>query len=131
MSKRNRRNRRNRPRQSNEKNTHHLLYQGRHWKQGYAKLLRESPYFKALIPRDTLHRAIHSRVETVPVPDGVSAKVVYDELAKLFVEGVIHDSDTIERKLIIAIKLFSKLSPLTAEALSGQLRIFNSWRDGQ
>ena len=108
-----------------------MLWQKRHWKQGYAKLLREHEFFKVMVPQQTLHRLIHSKVEAVPMPDGVSAKMAYDELAKLFVEGVIHDSDTIERKLIIAIKLFSKLSPLTAEALSEQLRVFYSWREKQ
>ena len=122
------RNRRNRPRQSNEKNTHHLLYQGRHWKQGYAKLLRESPYFKVLIPRDTLHRAIHSKAHDLPTPNGVDCKRAY----QLMVEGIASgrldpEHDTAERRLDFLIEVWEDDCPATVAMLRWQRDIIHKF----
>ena len=122
------RNRRNRPRQSNEKNTHHLLYQGRHWKQGYAKLLRESPYFKVLIPRDTLHRAIHSKLHDLPTPHGAECKLAY----QLMVEGVASgrldpEHDTAEKRLEFLISVWQDKCPATVAMLRWQRDIIHKF----
>ena len=122
------RNRRNRPRQSDEKNTHHLLYQGRHWKQGYAKLLRESPYFKVLIPRDTLHRAIHGKAHDIPTPNGTECKLAY----QLMVEGIASgrldpEHDTAEKRLEFLISVWQDKCPATVAMLSWQRDIIHKF----
>lgn len=53
---------------SNSTNKHHLLYQGRHWNSGYAKMLRDNFIFEIPI---CIHQNLHNHVLfDVPVPDG-------------------------------------------------------------
>lgn len=56
---------------------HHMLWQKRHWKQGYARLLREHEFFKVMVPQQTLHRLIHSKIHDVPTPNGKDCKRAY------------------------------------------------------
>lgn len=122
------RNRRNRPRQSNEKNTHHLLYQGRHWKQGYAKLLRENSYLKVEIPKDTLHREIHSKIHDIPTPNGTECRLAY----QLMVEGIASgrldpEHDTAEKRLEFLISVWQDKCPATVAMLRWQRDIIHKF----
>lgn len=108
---------RSRPR----KDTHHLLYQGRHWKQGYAKLLRESKYFKVETPKDTLHREIHSKIHDIPTPNGSECKLAY----QLMVEGIASgrldpEHDTAEKRLEFLISVWKDKCPATVAMLGWQ-----------
>lgn len=49
-------------------NQHHILFQGRYWKRGYARLLRNA--FVREMDVD-MHNSIHNRIlRNVPRPDG-------------------------------------------------------------
>lgn len=60
----------------NAKDRHHLAYQGRHWKSGYAKLIRDS--FVRAIPI-AYHRELHDRLHDVPLPDGALLRAAWDK----------------------------------------------------
>lgn len=107
------------------KDTHHLLFQGRHWEQGYAKLLREHPYFKVEIPKDTLHREIHSKIHDIPTPNGAECKLAY----QLMVEGIASgrldpEHDTAEKRLEFLISVWKDKCPATVAMLGWQRDIF-------
>lgn len=110
---------------------HHELFQGRHWKQGWAKILREHPYCGAYIPQMTLHRHIHSKVHDVPVPDGKLCRMAVEKLNTMLANGEISTSDKIAVKLQVLIGIFSESSPATAAMLNYQLEIVNDFYAGQ
>lgn len=107
--------------QYNEKDTHHLLFQGRHWKQGYAKLLREHPYFKVEIPKDTLHRELHSKLHDLPTPNGTECKLAYQLVLEGIASGRLDpEHDTAEKRLEFLIEVWKDKCPATAAMLSWQ-----------
>lgn len=106
---------------------HHFLYQDKHWQQGYAKRLREHPYCQKLLPQDTLHRIIHSKVHDVPVPKGYDCKRVFRKLLDLEAKGkidVFHD--TAEMRLDFLIKEFAGY-PATQAMLQYQKDIISEF----
>ena len=66
-------------------NRHHICYQGRYWSRGYAKAIRNA--FIRPVPI-VWHRELHSKLSTVPVPDGSLLKQAWLEYQK--------DADTID-----------------------------------
>ena len=58
------------------KDRHHICYQGRYWSCGYAKAIRNA--FIRPVPI-VWHRELHSRLSTVPVPDGALLKQAWLE----------------------------------------------------
>ena len=58
---------------------HHICYQGRYWICGYAKAIRNA--FVRPVPA-VWHRELHSRLDTVPVPDGALLKKAWLEYQK-------------------------------------------------
>lgn len=61
------------------KDCHHICYQGRYWGSGYAKAIRNA--FVRPVPV-VWHRELHSRLSTVPVPDGALLKKAWLEYQK-------------------------------------------------
>lgn len=61
------------------KDRHHIAYQGRYWNNGYAKAIRNA--FVRPVPV-VWHRELHSRLNTVPVPDGALLKKAWLEYQK-------------------------------------------------
>ena len=101
--------------------THHLLFQGRHWKQGYAKLLREHPYFKVEIPRDTLHRELHCKIHDIPTPHGAECKEAYTLLLEGIASGNLDPTyDTAEKRLEFLIEVWKDKCPATVAMLGWQ-----------
>lgn len=74
MSKNKRRCRRTPP--LSAKDCHHTCYQGRYWNCGYAKAIRNA--FIRPVPI-VWHRELHSKLSTVPVPDGALLKQAWLE----------------------------------------------------
>lgn len=109
------------------KDTHHLLYQRRFWHGDALVALRDYWYCKAEIPKNTLHRRIHSIVQDVPAPKVTNAKSALEQLRTLERYEVIHEDDTIERKLEVLIALFDSVEQPTAEALRKQLDIVHKF----
>lgn len=77
MSKNKRRCRRTPP--LSAKDRHHIAYQGRYWNNGYARAIRNA--FVRPVPV-VWHRELHSRLSTVPVPDGALLKQAWLEYQK-------------------------------------------------
>lgn len=102
---------------------HHLLFQGRHWQRGVFRVLRQHHYCKVRIPRETLHKEIHHQLTDVPVPKSINAIEALKHLEYLENFGAIHETDSIERRLIVLISLFDGVEPNTALALKRQLTI--------
>lgn len=70
-----RRRRRSVPRVCNSSNRHHLIYQGRHWHTGYAKLLRDH-FVRTL--NVGLHNELHNAVlHDVPRPSDAEIKELW------------------------------------------------------
>lgn len=78
---------------------HHILFQRKHWQQGYAKALREHSYMGKYIPQRTLHREIHSKIHDVPTPNGKECRKAYLELCRREREGLISPYDTLEQRI--------------------------------
>lgn len=107
--------------QSAKFNCHHLLWQGRHWKQGYAKLLREHPYFKVNIPKDTLHREIHSKIHDIPTPNGAECRKAYELLLQDIASGKLDVAkDSISKRLDFLIEIWENSCPATVAMLRWQ-----------
>lgn len=77
MSKKKRRCRRTPP--LTAKDRHHICYQERYWNCGYAKAIRNA--FIRPVPI-VWHRELHSKLSTVPVPDGALLKQAWLEYRK-------------------------------------------------
>lgn len=122
---------RNRAVQGNGKDTHHLLFQGRHWKQGYARLLRESKYFKVEIPKNTLHRELHSKLHDLPTPNGVECRLAYQLMLEGIASGKLDpEHDTAEKRLEFLIEVWQDKCPATVAMLSWQRDIIHKFFEG-
>lgn len=108
---------------------HHLLWQKNKWNKGYGRLLRNHPYFKRLIPADTLHRQIHSRIADIPMPSGVACKHAYETVCALIEEGELSiEYDTIEKRLDVLIGVWKvEEFPMTILMLKLQRDIVSSF----
>lgn len=121
MSRKHKRKRRERRVDYNRKDFHHLLFQGRHWQQGYAKLLRQHPYMGKYIPQATLHREIHSKIHDVPTPNGSECRMAYNEICRLEKLGEIDIvNDSVEKRLDLLISLWADKCPATVAILKWQ-----------
>lgn len=94
-----------RPGKLDKTDYHHIFFQGKHYTQGYAKLLREHPYCGDYISQNGLHRIIHSRVHDVPTPPGKVCKAIYFKLNEALQNGVITQEDSLEDRLKILIAI--------------------------
>lgn len=88
---------------------HHILFQRKHWQNGYAKALREHPYMGKYIPTATLHRAIHSKIHDVPTPNGKECRKAYLELCRREKEGLVDVAhDTLEQRINFLVEMWSE-----------------------
>lgn len=111
---------------------HHILFQEKHWKQGYAKILRDHPYCGGYIPQATLHREIHSKIHDVPTPNGKDCKEALIAINSWLAAGYISIDDPMESKIEMITKCFRVKCPATAAILDWQFEIvskFYSERD--
>lgn len=113
---------------NHRQDNHHLCYQKNRWATGYQKELRLFPYCIVLIPKNTLHRAIHSAVEHVPEPRGVNAKAALGQLELLFEQGAIALDDPIEKRLELLAALFDCCEQPTADGFRAQLAVVHKFK---
>lgn len=107
---------------------HHLLFQCKHWQQGYAKLLRNHPYMGKYIPMATLHRLIHSKIHDVPTPNGKECKLAYKRIVELEANGEIDIvNDDIAKRLGVLIDLWRDTCPATVAVLEWQRDLIASF----
>ena len=109
---------------------HHILYQKKHWQQGWAKILREHPYCGAHIPRNTLHRAIHSKIHDIPTPNSEDCKKAVQTIDKWLAEGYISLDDRLDRKIEIIACCFMIKCPATTAMLDWQKEIVSKFYRG-
>lgn len=102
------------------KDTHHICFQGRHWEQGYAKLLREHWYMKVEIPQMTLHRLIHSKIHDVPCPEGKDCKRAYLKLEEMDRNGLLDRYAYVEERIQFLIDCWGDTCPATVAILKWQ-----------
>ena len=114
----------------NANDHHHILWQKNKWSQGYVYKLRDHPYCKISIPRDTLHRHIHLEMIGIPVPSQDAAKFALDRIGCLEERGLISLNDTFEKRLKVLIAFFEGNEPDTTEALKKQLEIIQGYSEG-
>ena len=111
------------------KDWHHCLFQKRHWKIGWAKVLREHPYCGTLLPTHTLHRYIHENITDIPVPDGKACRIAFDVINNWLEADYISVDSPLEQKLAVLSSIFNKMSPDTAYALRKQLEIVRNYNE--
>lgn len=103
---------------------HHILFQRRHWQQGYAKALREHPYMGKYIPTGTLHREIHSKIHDIPTPNGVDCRRAYNRLIEWERQGIIDvEHDTLEERIQFLIDVWEETCPATVAILKWQQEV--------
>lgn len=106
---------------------HHILFQGRHWKCGWAKTLREHPYCGAYIPQATLHREIHSKVHDIPTPNGADCKNAVEMIDKWLDLGCIDLNDRLDKKIETLSICFNGNCPATTAMLNWQKEIVSKF----
>lgn len=107
---------------------HHLLYQAKHWKQGYARRLRQHPYMGVYMPQFTLHGEIHAKIHDIPTPDGKMCRKAYVELVRREREGLIDiKHDKAEKRLDFLIEMWQGKCPATVELLKWQRDIIHKY----
>lgn len=106
---------------------HHLLFQRKHWQQGYAKILREHSYCGGYIPQATLHREIHSKAHDVPTPNGSDCRYAITKLNEMLEQGIIDINDRLDRKAQILSSIFSERCPATSAMLLWQSEIISKF----
>lgn len=111
----------------NTQDFHHFLFQRRHWQQGYAKALRNHWYCGAYIPRDTLHRGLHSKIHDIPVPNGKVCKRVYEKLCRMERNGLIDLHDSPVERLNFLINEFKEECPATTAMLEWQRDVISKF----
>ena len=113
----------------NAKDYHHIFFQGRHYKQGWAKVLREHKYCGGYIPQFTLHRAIHSKVHDVPTPNSDDCKKIVRMLDSMLESNQISTKDRLDIKIGILADCFRKICPATTAILDWQKDIVAKFYD--
>ena len=112
---------------TNLKDCHHILWQKNKWSSGYLYKIRNYDYCKIYIPRDTLHRYIHSNLAGIPAPRDIDAKSALEQLGYLRERGAISESDPLEKRLLVLIALFDYVAQPTADALKRQLQLVHGY----
>lgn len=87
-------------------NVHHLLWVKSYWSHGWARRLREHPYMKKSIPRDTLHRQIHLLIGSIPVPSEQECKKAYLVIEDRLAQGLISYDDTIAERIDLLLEVW-------------------------
>lgn len=83
------------------------------------------------IPRDTLHREIHSKIHDIPTPNGRECKLAFEEILKREKEGTIDVSrDSAEARLNLLIELWRDKCPATVAVLEWQRDVIAKFYSG-
>ena len=107
---------------------HHILFQRKHWQQGYAKALRNHPYMGKQIPTAFLHRVIHAKIHDVPTPNGVDCRRAYERLIEWERQGLIDvEYDTLEKRIQFLIDVWEDTCPATVAILKWQQKIVHKF----
>ena len=84
-----------------------------------------------MIPRDTLHREIHSKLHDIPTPNGSECKLAFEEILRRDRAGTIDVvNDTCEQRLNLLIELWREKCPATVAVLEWQRDIIAKFYKG-
>lgn len=108
-------------------NGHHLCWQRRYWKKGAIKELREFHYCVVQIPKNTLHKYIHEKMNLIPVPKEENARFALEQLEYLYSINAIRNDDTLDKRLNLLAALFDCVDQPTADAFRKQLSIIHDF----
>ena len=108
---------------------HHVCYQGRYWRKGTAKEVRDYWYLVIKIPKDTLHRYIHDKVSSIPPPSENGAKAALAQLRMLDRYDALQSSDSLEKRLSLMIALFDCIDQPTADGFRKQLKVVREFHN--
>ncbi|MBQ3474484.1 hypothetical protein IJH24_03635 [Candidatus Saccharibacteria bacterium] len=105
------------------KDNHHIFFMKRNWSRTPYNKIRLFHYCIIPIPRDTLHKYIHMHMNDIPLPEPIAVEEALKQLRMLDSAGVLHDSDSIEKRLSVLAALFDCAAQPTANALRKQLEL--------
>jgi hypothetical protein len=106
---------------------HHILFQGRHWKQGWAKVLRDHKYCGGYIPQNTLHREIHSKIHDIPTPNGADCRIAVEAINSWLDAGYISMEDRLDRRIEVIAWCFRAKCPATTAMLDWQKEVVSKF----
>lgn len=106
---------------------HHILFQKRHWKCGWSKILREHPYCGAYIPQATLHREIHSKIHDIPTPNSVDCRIAVEAINSWLDAGYISMEDRLDRRIEVIAWCFRAKCPATTAMLDWQKEVVSKF----
>ena len=109
--------------QNNTFDSHHICFPKSNWENKYAKKIRTHWYFIIKIPKDTVHQEIHRNIPSIPVPNEYSAKRIYTQILFLENNGMLSETDSIQKRIRLLVMLFDNIEQPTSEALKEQLEI--------
>jgi len=104
----------------NHLDCHHIFYYRKDYKTKTLRELRELPYCKVYLPKDTIHKAIHALVPCVPVPKEVNAREIIRHIGFLEEYKAIGSADSFEKRIETLASLFDCIEQPTADALRAQ-----------
>lgn len=114
--------------------THHICYSRKSWNTQWAHKLREHPYMKVRIPRDTLHRQIHDACDTITPPPEWISEALWFELEELYQNGIVDRHDNIHQRLTVLLAELSEFDDpelgKTVDQLLLQKRIVHRFYTG-
>lgn len=109
---------------------HHILFIKKEWSRNGLGKLRLHPYCVVKIPRDSLHRYIHTHLAYIPTPRPATIQEVLYHLHYLEKAGAITMEDPIEKRLKVLVALFDCVEQPTADALEKQLNLVREFKKG-
>lgn len=109
---------------------HHILFQKRHWKCGWANTLREHPYCGAYIPQATLHRELHSKIHDIPTPNGAECRLAVEAIDSWLEAGYISLDDRLDKKIEVIASCFRAKCPATTAMLDWQKEVVSKFYKG-
>jgi hypothetical protein len=84
------------------------------------------------IPRETLHRTIHSKIHDVPTPNGRECKKAFDELCRREQKGLISADDSIEKRIDFLIEIWEEHNcDATIAILKWQKQVIQKFYEGR
>ena len=108
-------------------NVHHILWKKNCWDTGWAKRLRNHPYCKIGVPRDTLHQLIHASIPEIPVASGIACKTAYEAIDSWLASGYASMEDDLSTRCRKLMMCFRVACPDTYKALQKQKQIADGY----
>lgn len=132
MAKKKRRKKKYRKAPSNcaRSNNHHLLWERARWvKHPWACSLRSHP--ACIVTMDAQqHARLHERISHIPVASEDACELAYNEVNKLWNDGVLTSDTSVDVRISLLICIFEYIAQPTADALKEQITLIREIRGG-